>query len=138
MLYSKHILCTCPVSFIRAPGVVCAFKHSSNSYVVSTKFHSRHCAFKHRLSKMLTPHRNAGMTQSIMTVTLKLPVNRYNYTFFVCSISLKQLTWETRRVQKLTLLSCAKGRTSHNNLYFSQRTWRAFRCVSWVLPICPK
>ena len=53
----------CPVSPVRDPESLCVLKHSYNGYDVSTKCHSRHCAFKHRLSKTLTPHRNVGMIQ---------------------------------------------------------------------------
>ena len=82
LLYSKYISHTCPALHCYYTRVVLCID-SYNSHDARVKCHSRHCAFKHRLSKKLTPHRNAGMTQNIMTITLKLSVTDLITPFFL-------------------------------------------------------
>lgn len=81
LLYSKYSSRTCPALHCYYTRVILCID-SSNSHDARVKCHSRHCAFKHRLSKKLTPHRNAGMTQNTMTITLKLSVTDLITPFF--------------------------------------------------------
>lgn len=107
----------------RCGVALCVFKHSHNVYDVSTKYHSRLYALRMG-SPRRWPHTEMQEWLSIVTITLKLSLTDIITHFFVCDISLKKLTQETGRIQTLALLTCTKGRISHNNLCcLSQKTW---------------
>lgn len=82
MLYS-----TCPAL------ILCI--HSPDGYDAKAKCHSRHCALKHRLSEMLTPHRNSGMTQSVMILAFRLSVTDLIIPLFCLQYFLTKVTQET-------------------------------------------